>query len=78
MVSASESQVYRYSRGANSPSVEALVEIAQAADVSLVWLATGEGVRDIEPAGETHARQEAVATQAVEIVIRIIIEVRHG
>lgn len=38
-----ESQLYRYIKGINIPSVHVVVEIAEAGDVDVSWLATGEG-----------------------------------
>ncbi|MGB1111179.1 MAG: helix-turn-helix domain-containing protein [Gammaproteobacteria bacterium] len=46
----SEVQIYRYINGENVPSIRAIARLAEAADVSLNWLATGEGPQDRQTA----------------------------
>jgi len=54
----SESHLYRYISGESEPTASRLVALARAADVSIAWLATGEG--EAFPAAQT-------ATAAVDL-----------
>ena len=64
-----ESQLYRYIKGENVPSVNVVVEIADAGGVEVGWLATGKGPMRREGNGEIReeaaefrpARKEALA-----------------
>lgn len=42
-IGVTEAQIYRYINGKNLPSVNVIVDMARAAGVNLLWLATGEG-----------------------------------
>ncbi|MCP5142111.1 MAG: helix-turn-helix transcriptional regulator [Gammaproteobacteria bacterium] len=70
----SEVQIYRYINEENTPSVNIVVTLAQAAGVSIEWLATGTGPKAPLPARE-HAgdtRSHRVDVPLLSGVLRII------
>ena len=67
----SESVFRKYLSGASVPGADKLVDIARVADVSLVWLATGEGSASgdlANPSRETGPVDEALLETVIESV----------